>query len=294
MTISDEQLNFECHLEFYKRLGHLTGDPKKDAYWHRQAEYIQALCVSDAIRDIPQDALSLSQKIVDGDANLHLRFGVARRARTMWLCLRSLIELIHPEREDPLPLDDLDKVDRDLNVIYINIRGTLDNFAWCLQSLLGSEKTKRLAPVNVQLFGDQFSNDPSFSDVKAFLERFSAWNKEMKARRDPAAHRIPLSVPPAILDTAAQLEYARISVEHDQVLAQAVAALAGSSEKLELLERAGLIYDRLQHVGSFIPLFGHHPDDGYMKIFPTVPQDIGQLVIIARGLISRILKRLDG
>src|ERR1700687_5755736 len=127
MTISDEDLEYDHHLEFYKRLGHLTGDPKEDAHWHREAEYMHFLCVSDAIRDVQEDAVVLSEKVTNPEANLQLRFGVARRTKFIWYSQRNIVDLIR-EREEPLPLESVEEVARDLNVIYINIRGTLDNF----------------------------------------------------------------------------------------------------------------------------------------------------------------------
>src|SRR5271155_325295 len=114
MGIRDEELGHEHHLAFYERLGHLTGDPKRDAYWHRQAEYMHALSVSDAIRDVIWEAVTLSQQVVDTEADLHLRFGVARRTKSIWLSLRRLLSLIHPEREEPLPGDSVDEAATDL------------------------------------------------------------------------------------------------------------------------------------------------------------------------------------
>jgi len=47
-------------------------------------------------------------------------------------------------------MDDVEEVAGDLNTIYINIRGTLDNFAWSLRNTLGSENCRRLTPIKVQ------------------------------------------------------------------------------------------------------------------------------------------------
>ena len=292
MKIRDEELDYKHHLAFDKNLGLLTGDPIQDAYWYRQAERMHSLHVSDAVRDVLQDAVIFAQKADNPEADFHLRFGVASRAYFIWVALRKLLDLIPPDREEPLPLDFVHEAAMDLNVIYINIRGTLDNFAWCLLYLFGTKDTQRLPPAAVDLFGKNFLKDPNFAEVATYLKKFEAWNKELRGRRDPAAHRIPLSVPRAVLDNTAQEEYARVSTEHDEAYNAAFDPLGGAANRTEHLERTDLLNRELERIGRFEPVFVHHPDEGCMKIYPTVPQDIGQLVRITRGLSDIILGKL--
>ncbi len=292
MAINDEELDYEHHVACYAGMGLLTGDPEKDAHWHREAEYVHALSVCDAVRDALFAVVTLSQSVTNVEAQMQLRFGAARRTKFIWLSLRQLLGLIPPDRTEPLPSDDVDEAARDLNVIYINIRGTLDNFAWSLVNLFGEEKTQRLPPMKIDLFGNDFLNDANLREVAEFVNGFAEWNKELKARRDPAAHRIPLSVPPAVLNEAAQKEYARLSAEHTEVSNAAARAVGEGADSSVLFEKATLLNDRLQRVGRFVPIFVHHPDEGGMKIYPLVPQDVGQLVKIARGLTDIISGKL--
>jgi len=46
------------------------------------------------------------------------------------------------------------------------------------------------------------------------MEPFKEWNRELSTRRDPAAHRIPLSVPPAFIDADTKDEYQRVSEDY--------------------------------------------------------------------------------
>jgi len=91
MTTTDENLDFSHYLEFYKNLGLLTGDTKRDAELHRKAEYMHSLYICDAVRDMHIDAVGLSQNVKNTEAILQLRFGVARRAKFIWLSLRGRI-----------------------------------------------------------------------------------------------------------------------------------------------------------------------------------------------------------
>jgi hypothetical protein len=81
MPISDSQLDFDHHLDFFRNLGSLTGDRKRDAHCYREAEYMHALCVSDAIRDLHIDSATHAQTIGSPEANFQLRFGIARRSK---------------------------------------------------------------------------------------------------------------------------------------------------------------------------------------------------------------------
>ena len=286
--IVDEQLNIEHHLGFYKHF--LTGEPGRDEHWYQEAQYMHSLAVSDAIRDAHIDASILGQEFTNPDTNVHLRFGVARRTKFIWLSLRGLIGLASPKRIEPMLNDQVEEVARDLNVIYINIRGTLYNFAWSLIDLFGTERARKLQPMKVNLFGNDFLKMDILPDLAEFMGKFSEWNKELSNRRDPAAHRIPLSVPPAIIDQKTREEFDQASREYSEAFSEATkkALQPGALARFEQVE---VLYDKLQRIGKFWPVFVHHPQMGTMPIYPTVPQDIGQLVRITRGISDMIRKQ---
>jgi hypothetical protein len=54
---------------------------------------------------------------------------VGRRLRMILVAYRSVFDTIAPDRKEPLPLNEMAAVSRDLNIIYINICGALDNYA---------------------------------------------------------------------------------------------------------------------------------------------------------------------
>jgi len=97
MAISNEELDYEQHIAFYKNNRLLSGDEQNDGYWHQQAEYVHALSICDAIRDVHLEAVSLGQRLTSAEAQLQLHFGVARRTKFIWLALRNLLGA-HPSR----------------------------------------------------------------------------------------------------------------------------------------------------------------------------------------------------
>jgi hypothetical protein len=293
MPINDSQLDFDHHLDFFRNLGALTGDRKSDAYCYREAEYMHALCVSDAIRDLYIDSTAFAQSIASPEANFQLRFGIARRSKFIWLSFRGILALVLPNRSEPLARDQVEEIARDLNVIYINIRGTLDNLAWLLIDLFAEERTRELPSIKIGLFSNDLLNDGGLKDFLKFTEPFQIWNKELSTRRDPSAHRIPLSVVPAIIDAETKPEYERAVHDYNEAISDAFDN-SGDWEVAEpKFEKAHALHERIETIGKFIPLFVHHPDRGAMKIYPTVPQDIGQLIRIARGIFGLVRTKLS-
>jgi hypothetical protein len=286
MSVADEQLSYDYHIGFHKSLGHITGDPERDEHWHREAERLHALSVVDGILDLHLNAAILAQTLGNSAADFQLRFGVSRRTKFIWLSLRGLMSQVGPDRTDPLLVNEVEEAARDLNVIYINIRGVLDNLAWFLVEMFGTPSTRRLPPMKIALFGKEFLKDRNLVDVAALVAGFSDWNKELSSRRDPAAHRIPLSVPPAIIDRETRAEFDRAANAYSASFNEGVEAVSQGGDALEKFERTEVLFDQLQWVGRFYPVFVHHPYEGLIKIYPTVPQDVGQLVKITRGIFD--------
>lgn len=273
---ADDPLDFEHHLRIYQaHIGH--GNSRNDEHFIHEAQSMHSLKVQDALRDSFVDAVSILESLQNKEADNYIRFGAARRLRMMWVSYREILSIIEPDRKEPLPGDDVSLVERDLNVIYINISGVLDNYAWCLLNEAATEPTKKLSRMHVGMFSSRFISDPNFEVLKPDIDRFSDWNKELKDKRDPAAHRIPLTVPPSVLN---QEEGKRYKELHD-------AWIKASAE--QQFDEADKYSDQQDSLGTFMPCFLHHPDEGVLPIYPTVPQDIANLVKIS-GIIHAYLK----
>jgi hypothetical protein len=151
----------------------------------------------------------------------------------------------------------------------------LDNLAWLLIDLFAEHRTRNLPPIKIGLFSNDWLNDGNLKDFVEFIKPFQNWNKDLSTRRDPSAHRIPLSVVPAIIDTETKDEYERAIHDYNEAISDAFAN-AGDWEVAEpKFEKAHALHERMESIGKFVPLFVHHPDMGAMKIYPTVPQDTG-------------------
>jgi hypothetical protein len=291
--LHDFQLDYEDHLRVYQNMGALTGNAERDQYWHHEAQNIHTLHVMDAIRNVHIEAANFAATN-NLEANLQLKFGVARRTKFIWLSLRSLYSLIQPDRKNPLPHDQVEQAAQDINVIYINIRGTLDNLAWFLLPLVGGKDATRLPPSRVSLFSGAFLSSLNSPAVSEFMFGFRDWNRELSQKRDPAAHRIPLSVPPALLNEVEAKEFHELYEQHARAIEQVARAIGQNSETDEIFDQPKEVFRRMERLGTFLPVFTHHPADRATAIYPTIPQDIGVLVKICNGILKVAGNSLKG
>jgi hypothetical protein len=177
-----------------------------------------------------------------------------------------------PDRVEALALEQTDEVCRNLNSIYINIIGVLDNYAWVMIYQFGDEKTKRAQRSSIGLFKHTLAEDRNLKTAIRALSPFSGWERDLKSRRDPAAHRMPLYVPP----TAYTVEESSEVDRYDDLMFEALRA--------QDLQRVSDLQSARSRVGTFIPVIRHDPGEKDIEIYPTLPQDIGQMVKIGRIL----------
>jgi hypothetical protein len=118
----------------------------------------------------------------------------------------------------------------------------------------------------VTLFGKILSKEPGFGTLWEALDPYAAWNKDLKERRDPATHRIPLYVPPQFVTKEQAETHNRLM--HDYW-----------TQAIQLnFDRSDAIMRQLESIGEFIPVFAHDPADGAFPIYPTTSDDIGRLI----------------
>lgn len=275
----EQDVDFEQQLNRYRSF--LSGDQAKDTAWHQRAHRMQALVVQDALLELMTAAIAVSGRWGSGEPYTHLRFGVGRRAKTLWLSLRGLLKLAPPDRTDPLPHDGVDEVARDLNVIYINIRGLLDNLAWAAVHFAGNDRTKGLPNSQVGLFRKALGKDENLQSLVDVLQDYREWDTELAARRDPAAHRIPLSVSPSFVGPQEAAKLQELNEEWQLAQSDAVKEILAGRDGAAAFERAHAIFDQMETVGNFVPWFHHHYSDGHYAIYPTVPQDLAMMIKIS-------------
>lgn len=209
----------------------------------------------------------------DPDIKRHLDHGLLRRIHMMEHSLTVLAKL--PSAGSPaLPLHQVESTNTSLNALYLNIRGSLDNTAWALTyhfRLLDSpdeSQTKHRQFVN--LFGERFLTALGERDheLASRLREHAPWGKQLAAVRDPAAHRIPLYIPPFVLDEAGAERVAMIDREMEEAAARG---------DMQAFHEA---MTQRWNAGRFQPVIGLSEQEGLAVVFlpKVLNRDLGGLL----------------
>ncbi len=293
MSVNIHALTIKHHWETIKTVHCVADDKELPSHLLREAEFAHVYSVVDALLEIHMMAVSLSGGQLGDEAAEQLGRGFGRRTKFIWLSVRELLNKIPPSHDRPLSIETAEEAAKALNEIYINIRGSMDNLARCLlASKVGFPSDKQLLPIQVELFSSKFLKCISDPKLIEFIDGFRNWNKELKDRRDPAAHRLPLFVPQAIQDKETykkHVEARRAYLEANEIL---LASLSRGDYNAEQIANAEKLREELLSIGKFHPLFTYDERIGYMAIYPTVPEDIGKLVMIGRGILKVIASQM--
>ena len=212
------------------------------------------------------DLVGLWQQMKVREAGLHVQ-GCARRLLMMQYA-RVEITAASEEKHHPLTTDEGNLLNVCVNSFYLNLLGALDNLAWASTfelALLVSPKeedwaSRRFCSLGSEEFLRRVSEvQPA---VGALVAGLQDWLREVKRFRDPAAHRLPLSIVPGVMTDGEATQYR-------DLYQRAWDALLGHNgdESEELFEAAAL-------VGRFVPyLDGPLAPDGSYLVAPQLMAD---------------------
>ena len=159
----------------------VEGNAENNLFFIHEAQQNHIYGVNNALLELTGDALTpLSRIAFTAEASHFLRFGVMRRLRMIDSLFKSFQRIVPPNRTVPLSPDQSDRVCRDLNAIYIDLLGLLDNYAWVAVHQLGSAATKAANPLSIGLFKRAFAVDPALKPAADALRPFSDWERDVK------------------------------------------------------------------------------------------------------------------
>lgn len=227
-----------------------------------------ALIIWNAAQNIFLKSAQLVSGISNNTAKYYIRFGVTRRLEMIWYAYRNLVTNVTPDRSEPLGIDESRQLMIDLNVIYVNIRGVMDNLALALLNEFDPAHARSLRSSKIGLFLPSIKSNPTFASLKSVIHQHDDWDRDLKQRRDPVAHGIPLALPPCVLNTEDRVRYAELDQAHSDAM-----------QRREF-DEADNILKAQRKLGIFYPWFMHDPDQGVIEIYPTVPDDLAHLVQI--------------
>jgi len=224
--------------------------------------------------------LTRRHELKSASAQHHLYGGFNRRSIMLDTGRRVIDEITHSSPSQSISHYEATDLAIQLNALYMNICGALDNLAWAMQYewdiIPGvTETTKRRTQIG--LYGQNFLKALSACRPKLYdkLIKHEDWYKELRDLRDPAAHRVPLYAVPGVMTKAVAAEYKEMQ--------EAAAELGRGGDHDGMME---LIYKSTK-LGSYQPLMSIWTPEGdrLMNAWTTVLRDLRQFEVVA-SLIS--------
>lgn len=197
------------------------------------------------------------QAFATPEAEAHARHGLARRVGTLGRCVERVYEVLPPEEAGVPDRDDILEATAHIQAFVMNAFGACDNLAW-IWVLARNVRLPNGAPLTATRVGlgvaypqVRAALTPALQDL---LDQRQPWFAHLKDFRDSLAHRIPLYIPPFMVDPADGDRY----TAHDQAAGAALAA-----GDLEAYARHTAARDALRH---FKPLMLHSMAPGDLPI----------------------------
>ncbi len=206
-------------------------------------------------------------------AHLHLRNGVCFRCSLIEEAYRLLLDGIENLKYEETKLMEVNIY---INSIYINIRGIIDNLSWYLKYELNiSTKSENQIDLKGKIFRKELV-EKGFNIDR--IQRFDDWFSEIKKKRDPIAHRLPLYIPYRIITDKKDAENAqKLYKEADNKLCNADKTWTSS------------LFDA-RNIGEFKPtILKTDTETGEITIYP-IEKNIESDLENIKDLVKEILQ----
>jgi len=221
-------------------------------------------------------SIGAAQSFVTNEKSLiYLIYGATRRLFMIKTSFTELIEVAPIERTAALSDDEVSTIEIHLNSILINIFGLIDCLLWTTlyHSDVDPEPFEK-SPMKVRFNKSFFQKIELGSKKTSSLLNFDAWLTDFKSKRNSSAHKIPYYVPPSSIEESERQKY----IELNEQLGRAMLDIdVDEHEK---------ICKELEELGTFCPMFAQDPFQKPYAIYPTIPDDICQLLNLIQVFVD--------
>ncbi len=162
----------------------------------------------------------------------------------------SYISIAQLYLREPESEDEMHHFNIYLNSLYINIFGILENLAWFIyyEKLYPEIKLDKR---RISLFNKVFIDTCEKRDLKIqkLNDEYDGWVKDLKLKRDPIAHQVPLHVPYRVIVNAEQKEeYLRVEKIANEKLKSG--DIHGFNEEMYIAHKIGEFIPKIWLVDS--------------------------------------------
>ena len=272
-------------------------------------EELFALIVQGKLQDI---FLCLPLELKTNKGKEFCDYGIKRRLLLIRESYLSLTKLVPPKRPKPLCGEEIGQVAMHLNSLYLHIWGCVDNLAWLIAYELqfnnlgdtSSKDQKKSIIHKINLFPSKEKKkekslremiEGEYPDFEYCLSRFDKWIVKLANLRHPAAHRMPLYMPPYTVPKEEGGNWIAAREEADALVYKGV-----SENDLESLEKGIAKFKDLEGYGKLDQIFAHEfefDESGNIKgkslnpLYPTIVDDCSKLIDLVQISSNFLLSR---
>ena len=247
--------------------------------------YNDQLC--DMIMDL-RHLLNSKATNLNTEANIYLQYGVMNRLLQILESYITISKIADHNRVDQLQESERDAINTNLNILYINIRAILDNYACAYfyekEQYIMIQKDERCKTCKkggkIAIGYKKILWQKSKSGIWDQLKRLQKWCEDMSAIRNQVAHGMPLYVP--------QLFKPQEMMEYWNLVCKSYEAMNKFDPDSSLKAQ-----EAAQNIGVFEHIFCHITREGSCKTFPiqdTIANDLNNLLKIHQIIIGAISK----
>lgn len=190
------------------------------------------------------------------------RHGFMRRVKTLKRCIDNVYSICPPEQNTKPSSEELSDLAINLQSFVLNVFGCLDNLAWVLVKEKGiHNRGKDLPPSKIGLLG-KYKGDYKFETVRQslsqefrdYLVRMDEWFEYLENFRHALAHRVPLYVPPYVVNEEEADKERELENRRTEVLIR---------KDFDEYER---LSEELEANGKFVPWMTHSFSEGSKQV----------------------------
>lgn len=206
--------------------------------------------------------MSFQQRLKNEKAKEYLMQGVGRRLKTLARCINNIFIVFPVSRVERLSKNELSDININLHAFFINIAGIFDNLGWVFvyeNGLLGKTREGKITRNGVGLFCVETQNHLA-PELRNYLtsDPIKSWYLDYsKNYRDSLAHRIPLYVPPSLLNEAEAKKYQGIEEQKNKL---------DFSKECDR-DKNNELYQAQQKLGRVSHFFAHSLNEGCNPVY---------------------------
>jgi hypothetical protein len=207
--------------------------------------------------------------------------GFPRRLNVMVRCIKNVFSLIPPGREALPTADELSDATINIQGFVFNTYGSIDNLAWIWVREKGQKRSDGtpIPDKQIGLGPDNVSVRQTFSpEFQAYLSGLDDWLKFLASLRHALAHRIPLYIPPYVIQDADVAAYNDLA-----------AKIAEAIKDRDFAAYDALSTERLK-LGRFHPWIGQSYAEGAKPVVfhPQMLSDFDTIVELGHKMLGEL------